>query len=175
MVLIGSRKRLCIGGWVLAALLLLGYNGLELMRLFDPSIPGISSLLKQVKQDWFKLTERDALNSAEKDSSIDLDRILARFIPDPLKRGKTSIFPRDAMDEEIWDALPELTGISQVLDVNGNIRSFAMIEGRRLCEHSEIKGFTVEKITSRGVILTRKGESWFICVPGVNFTLDKGG
>ena len=69
---------------------------------------------------------------------------------------------------------PFLTGIMKILDAQGNQRSFALIEGKRLMEKDSVRGFNVQKVTNKGVVLTKRGKTWFIPTPKVYFSLDQG-
>ncbi len=177
MITLGSRKRLCIGGWVLVAFIFLGYNGFVLASLFSPPIAGLSKETRLASRKWLGLEKKISLIMKESVDNIDLKPIVSKFAPDlkvVKKQPPQSESQLFEFEGNLEIKLPVLTGIMQILDARGNQRSFALIEGKRLMEKDSIRGFNVQKVTNKGVVLTKKGKTWFIQTPEVYFSLDHG-
>ncbi len=182
MKIIGSSKRLSAGGWVLAALLLLGYNAFILTSLFSPPIVGRSKETRLASQKWFKLDNKIKLLMKESFQGLDLEQIVDRFSPD-IDVIKTKIVqPEPAalpismpieIETEQKVELPVLTGIMKILYAHGNHRSFALFEGRRLGIDDTIRQFTIQKITQKGVVLSMGDKTWSVPAPEVYFSLDR--
>jgi len=171
MIIIGSYERLCFGGLILAALLLLAYNGLVLMPLLNPTIIGQSEEVRLASRKWQKLSEKDSLIVKEIWHNKDIELIASRLGFDTSEMMADS--SNQKKDDGIGIKLPSLTGIMQISDIHGNIISVAVIEGKRLVEKDEIKGFKIKNITRKGVTLKRAGKSWFITAPEVQFSVAK--
>jgi hypothetical protein len=169
MTIISSYRRLCFNGLILAAFLLLAYNGLILMQLFNPTIIGQSEKVKLASLKWKKLSERDFLIVKENWDNKDIELIALKLGMEIFETGLDGSKQKGESGIE----LPSLTGIIQVSDIHGNITSVAVIEGKRLVEKDEINGFKVENITKKGVALKKAGKSWFIPAPEVRFSVDK--
>lgn len=172
MITIGSYKRLCFNGLILAALLLLAYNGLLLMPLLNPTIIEQSEEVKLASLKWQKLSERDLLIVKEIWDNKDIELIASRLGFDISEMMADS---SNQKDDRIGIKLPSLTGIMQISDIQGNITSVAVIEGKRFVEKDEIKGFKIKNITQKGVTLKKADKSWFIPAPEVKFSVDKMG
>ena len=177
MITLGSRKRLCIGGWVLAAFIFLGYNGFVLTSLFSPPLVGRSKETRLASRKWLRLVKKNSLIMKENVENIDLKPIISKFVPD--LRVVKKQFPHPEAEPSEFEGKfeikpPVLTGIMKILDAQGNQRSFALIEGKRLMERDSVRGFSVQKVTNKGVLLTKRGKTWFIPTPKVYFSLDQG-
>ena len=165
-----------MGGWILAAFIILGYNGFALTSLFSPPVVGRSIETRLASQKWLKLEEKLALAQKEAIGDIDLEPIVAKFMLEADKEKKQSpqlqVEPTP-LTAEIEVKPPELTGIMKVSDSHGNERWFALIQGRRLQEEDSVSGFTIQKITNKGVVIEKKGETWFLPTPEIYFSLDR--
>jgi hypothetical protein len=177
MITIGTRKRLCIGGWILLALLLVGHNGFKLMSFLNPELPEYSRAVKMAREKWQQLERRAAQAMIVPLGNINLDRIFVTSanVPNEQKRNVPNPKPQSATEKKIMVKLPSLTGILRISDVNGNMRSLAVIEGKNLSEGDRVKEFVVKKIRKDGIILARGGARWFVPLPEVKFSLDQGG
>jgi len=170
LIITGDYKRLCINGWILAALLLLTYNVVSIIRLLNPIIIGSSEEVRLSSRKWQQLEERGTLVMKENWDDSDIKLIVSAFMPDHYKPTLDILIQKEKKSEII---LPKLTGLMQVSDINGKIYFIAIIEGKRLVEKDEIKGFKVKKISKKGVALQKVGKSWFIPAPEVQFSLDQ--
>jgi hypothetical protein len=167
---------MCIGGWILAALFILGYNGFALTSVFSPPIVGRSIETRLASQKWLKLEEKLALIQKEAIGDIDFEPIVAKFMLEAEEEKKQSpqlqVEPTQ-LSIEIEVKPPELTGIMKISDSHGNEQWFALIQGRRLQEKDSVSGFTIQKITNKGVVIEKKGETWFLATPEIYFSLDR--
>jgi len=167
-----------VGGWILAALLLVGYNGFNFMLLLDPILPRRSNAAMLASQKWQEFQKKQSKAVKTVLDNIDLDLILSRTKPYSGEDTKAAEIPKEKEEKEGGKkevTLPKLTGILQVSNVNGTISSLAVIEGKTLHEQDKVLDFTIEKITNKGVIITKGGKKWFIPTPKVHFSLDHGG
>ena len=177
MITLGSRKHLCIRGWVLAAFIFLGYNGFVLASLFSPPFVGRSKETRLASQKWLRLEKKNSLIMKENVDNIDLKPIVSNFAPDSRVVKKQFPHPEAQLSEfegKIEIKPPVLTGIMEIINTQGNQRLFALIEGKRLMEKDSVRGFNVQKVTNEGVVLTKRGKTWFIPTPKVYFSLDQG-
>jgi hypothetical protein len=177
MITIGTRKRICIGGWILLALLLFGHNGFKLLSFLDPELPGQSRVVKVAREKWQQLEKKAPLAMTGSLDNINLDRIFANFSPVSHKQKKKVAItrPQSVKEKRIKIKLPDLTGIMQISDAHGGTQSLAVIDGECLGEGQRVLGFIVKEISKEGIILTRGGTSWFVPAPKISFSLDQGG
>jgi hypothetical protein len=180
MIKIGTRKRLCIGGWILVALLLVGFNGFKLMSFFNPELAGQSRSVKEAMKKWRQLENRVPATIVEALDNINRSVAFAehtQYTPVSHKKKNKVPTPRSgvANEKKINIHLPNLTGILRTTDAHGNTRSIAVINGEYLGEGERVLGFMVQKIREEGIILTRGGVRFSVPAPKVNFSLDQGG
>ena len=152
-----------MGGWIVAALLLLGYNGFALVSMFNPPLVRISDEVKLAREKWRQLQDRNLL--ALKKNKKDLERIFPKSVPSDQKQEKQAVI----------SPLPVLTGIMRFSDVQGNKRWVAVIEGKTYTEKTQVQGYTIQQITEKGVVLTKAGISRFVPTPEVYFSVDRSG
>jgi len=180
MITKGNPKRLTIGFWVLAALLILWYNGVTMISLLDQPLAGLSPEARETITKWqrleMELESRLKKMLAQKEidrilASIDINKIVAVI---PVKKSKPATVVKKRIEpvkkKEV--ILPPLNGILTIYDASGNTVHLAVIAGKAREEKSRIGEFYLEKIESNGVLLTRDKESWFIPAPDVDFSVD---
>lgn len=172
-ITLGDKRRSFIGAWVLAALIVLGVNGLNMTNLLDQPLLGNSQEVKGIRRQW-KLLEQLrslAIKEAKAVADVDLDRLFARFEP----LSVLNVWDSDGegggtQAEESGPILPVLTGLLSVSDLKGNVHSTAVFYGKRYEEKDEIQGYRIEKIAEEGVHLTKWGTNWFVPAPEGEFT-----
>nr|MBC8390967.1 hypothetical protein [Deltaproteobacteria bacterium] len=71
MIAIGSGKQLYIGGMILAALLILAYNGFALMSMHNPIILGRSIEARLASQKWQQLEKSEPSDSEKSSEDIE--------------------------------------------------------------------------------------------------------
>lgn len=182
MIRTGGSKRLISGGWIIAALIIAAYNGLLISSIFSPPIVGQSKDARLASQKWLRLENKMSVRDKQSIDHVDVTPVVARFTPKwptaEIKTEKTSTAQAVETGEPAAKVAlipPVLTGIIEVTDAQGVSRLSAVMEGRRWVEKEHIRGFTVKRITLKGVELTHSGQKWFIPVPTVYFMRDQGG
>jgi hypothetical protein len=177
MIKIGTRKRLCIGGWILVALLLVGFNGFKLMAFFNPELPGQSRNVKEAMKKWRQLENRGTAPIVEAFDTINLNVAFAKYTPVSPKQKKERPTRRTEVSKEkaISMKLPRLTGILRAADAHGNMRSIAVINGEYLGKGESVSGFRVEEISEEGIILMMGGARFSVPAPKIKYSLDQGG
>jgi hypothetical protein len=180
-IALGNRQRACLGGLVLGALLLLGHNGLQLTRLLDPGLSGYPTEIRGIRSQWGVLEQMRSLGvaEAEAENHVDLDRVLAKLLPDPDEKTwepsstatTTNNIPPPGAVGKARVRLPKLTGIVKQSDRQGGVRSIAIFEGEVHSEMELVWGFTIEQISQEGVLLTQGSSRWFIPAPRPSFSV----
>ena len=174
--LFGNLRRVCINGWVLLGLCLLGVNGFALMAFSSPSVPGRSPEVKEVLQKWYRLHGLPMVASVT-DIGGNFPE-LAPTLPPPHGQAATHTPERPEDGSDVLPAdwlaeLPRLTGIIETADVHGHLTALAVLDGKKLALRDEFQGFTVEKISPDGVVLSRDGERWTLPGPEIRYSLDR--
>ena len=110
MIAIGSEKQLYIGGIILTALLVLGYNAFSLMSMFQPTILGQSAEAKLASKKWQQLDKRDSSELKKTLEDIDIDPILSKFTRGYLTEGQkiklsVLLFDRFLFDQILFDQI----------------------------------------------------------------------
>lgn len=172
-ITVGDKQRSFIGGWVLAALLVMGLNGLNLTNLLDQPLLGNSREVKGIRRQWKLLEQLSslAIREAKAVAEVDMDRVFSKFEPLAVLKVWDNETAADVVqEEESGPILPKLTGIISVLDLEGNVENSAMFYGKRYTEKDKVQGFHIEKIAEEGVYMTKWGRNWFVPAPDGEFT-----
>jgi len=69
--------------------------------------------------------------------------------------------------------LPSIQGIVSSLDTNGKVHWIILIDGKGYSKGQTVNGFLVEKITEKGIYLSKYGKKYFVPLPEVNFSIVK--
>ena len=177
MIILGNRKRLYTGCWVLALLIIGGYNGFILTSIFSPPLVGRSKETRLASQKWLRLDNKQSTIHKNSLEQFDLQQVIDRFSPD-ISIIKSKPIPSKSkkltgkFEKESEAIPPVVTGIIKISDVHGNHRRFALMEGKQLMENDSIRGFTVNKITDKGVVLIYNEKKLFVPSPQVHFSLN---
>jgi hypothetical protein len=169
----GSRQRLVLSGWILAALLLTGYNGSKLMTLLSPPMVSRSMEVRLASQKWRQLQNIISQGSGKMTTTIDLDTALGKIPPVTGKKKAAQPDQSPTENNEIQHTemqLPTLSGILRNIDIHGRAYAVAVIDGHRLRENDQMEGFTVQKIKKDGVVIARNGQTWFLDAPDVAYS-----
>lgn len=178
MIEIGSRLRLVTSLFVLLALILLGYNGSRLMALFDRQLIGPSSESRLASEKWNRL---EAL--IEKNQERRWNRPVISLVKESLSRKFKAEEPAPAVEvkpgpvlgvEQERENPPDITGILEITDSGGKLRTAAMVGGMVVYENDKVLGFLIEEISEKGITLTKGGGSWFVEAPQVPYSIDRG-
>jgi hypothetical protein len=176
MMAIGDTKKMIMGGWILAALIVLAYNGSQFASLLAPPVTGYSH---EVRSVIGKRHQMDAQIAAAKQSMTPLDLTwLATGVdrpPDKKEAENTEPAPplASAADAPVTKEemqLPRLQGIFQTSDIQGHLKRRAVLDGNLFKEKDRIGNFTVQQISDKGVLLTNDRGRWFLQPPDVPFS-----
>jgi hypothetical protein len=173
----GSKQRLCIGGWVLAALVMIGLNAFRFMSLEQLPLVGYSQTIKAVQsrlQDFDRTVATGIFTL--KDHIIPISAGGSFFTNS--KTAKRDDDGKGPQDIRIADAaesvLPTLSGILQTLDLRGSVYYRAVLNGQVCGEQDKINEFTVVKISPTAVVVRRAGRKWTLDGPTPYFSSDQG-
>jgi len=182
MIVKSNPKRMIIGLWVLAALLILWYNAAAMTSLLDQPLAGLSPQAKAAITKWQRLEMqitsqlKETLHIQELEkylTAIDMEKvkaILPKKDTKPKPAAKKEALP--VKKEEV--ILPKVNGIVEIHNAAGESVFRAIIDGKTREVKSRIGDFLLVRIDTSGVLLTRKGESWFIDAPQVEFSVQGG-
>jgi hypothetical protein len=175
MIIWGNRRRLCLSGWILAALFLIGLNGSHLIVLQNQPLVGHSPTIKALRlnlSQWENALTRLAMSS----SDSGLRPVLARYQPQADLPTEAVSEPDDKPSVEAPQSitLPALSGIVQILDQQGKQTYLAVLDGRVCRTNDQVGTYVVEQISPCAVILNHAGRQWHIEGPTPNYSEDRG-
>jgi hypothetical protein len=176
-----NPKRLIIGLWVLAALLILWYNAVAMTSLLDQPMVGLSTQARESMTKWQRLEIqiesqlKETFSAQEFDkflSAIDIEKVKA-ILPVKKTKPKTKAAKKTTTPVKKKEIiLPKLNGIVAIHDAGGQTIHLAVIDGKTRDEKSQIGDFTLERIDAEGILISQEDESWFIHAPQVAFSVD---
>jgi hypothetical protein len=176
MMIWGNRRRLCLGSWILAALLLIGLNGYHLIALENQPLVGHSPTIKALRLNlghYENTLSTPVLSTDDKR----LHPILIRYAEPPAPAPPAIAPPAEiaapvvAPDRTV---LPVLAGVVQALDQQGRQSYWALLDGRVCRTGDRVGAFVVDRISPRGVVLNRAGRQWSIEAPAPHYSQDQG-
>ena len=165
-----NRKRLWLGYWILAALLLSSYSGYKMMTLMTPAIPLLSQEMKGTRENLHKIQKLTSLSMKNIEDNLNLNRVFQVFAQKSQEKAKADTIQKKEKEPDP----PEISGIFQTITSQGEVEYQAVIKGKCLRENDSVNGFTVKEITLEGVTLSKKERKWSIPSPNVSFSLDRG-
>ena len=177
MKISGGRYRLCRGGWLLAALVLLGLNAFQFMSLEQQPLVGYSQTIKVLQsklQDFDKMLAAGVFSLKDR---IDLIETSAGSLAGHKAgggSGTASAQKSAKISDGTENVLPTLTGTMQALDPRGGMDYRAVLNGRVCRVRDKIDNFIVVKISPTGVVVRRAGRSWTLNNPTPYFSSDQG-
>ncbi len=180
MLVKGNPKRLIIGLWVLAALLILWYNAAAMTSLLDKPLPGLSREARATIAKWQRLENDIALRMKQVLDPQEIEKIIAgidlkegtavlaakKIVPMPTAVKK----PEPVKKKDV--KLPNLSGIVAVYGTDRDVTFLAVIDGKTCEEKSSIGRFVLERIDAQGILLAQGQQSWFVPAPTVTFSVD---
>jgi DNA-binding Lrp family transcriptional regulator len=180
MAISGKNRRGLIGLWVLAALFVVGYNGVSLTTLLEKPLPSLSAEARATIAKWQRLENQAAARLKEIMDPGEIRKIVANIdfkkttaAPEAPKRAQVPATVRKPAPEPGKAvALPVLNGIVAVYGADGEVAYLAVIDGKTRKEKNRIGDFVLEKIEAGGVVLARGKRSWFVPAPTVHFSMD---
>lgn len=171
--ILGSWQRLALSTLILAALLLIGYNGSKLMVLLSPPISGRSTEVKLASQKWQQLQNKISQRSKVFIEDIDLDTALLRTSSNSgsIKHSPVVISSNgEEIVRHVTIKPPIISGILRNTNIHGQAYSLAIIDGHRFKENDRVQGFRIQQIKDDGVVVTRGNQKWFIRAPNVSYS-----
>ncbi len=177
MKLVGSKQRLCLSGWVLAALLMIFVNWVNYASMESTELKGYSGTIKALRHKLNRLETIMAEGKFDLPSFKGHQGFFARYQKtEPEADSKLPVLDGDVLQSEkpAPPQLPALTGIIQVLDHHGNISCRAVIDGKVYREKDRFKGFAIAKVTEKGIVLNHSGQRHFIESPKIYYSNDQG-
>jgi hypothetical protein len=181
MTLTPNHKRLAIGLWVLAALLVLWYNAVAFLSLWDRELTAMSPGARATIAKRQQLESRMAQKLLGVIDPLQINHIAAkidgrRVVPPPKPIGGT---PVQAVVKKVKPApkvevkLPSLDGIIAVYHPSKGKTYLAVMDGKTLEERSGINDFVIQSIDAKGVLLARGAKAVFIPAPQIAYSKDK--
>lgn len=166
-----NHKKLFIGGWIVGALIMLGYNVSILKNMLAPhpiAKPGLVMTATQKSDQLYSLSMENIETSRY---TRKLKRFIANFERTKSIETNTETKVQDtSVVEEI--RLPKLSGILHIMNAQDTPQNFAVINGQKLREKDRIQGFTIHRITPKGVMLTKAGKQWFLKASEINYSIE---
>jgi hypothetical protein len=173
----GNRQMLCCGAWMLAAVLLGGLNLFPLISMEALPTMGSTPTIRDLQM---KLQRFDAILEANGLPLPARWELPGFFNPSPAAGNAPAERPPRHVQVEPGSQMPEqtplpaLSGIIRTLDADGSVYFQAVLNGRGYREKEKFDDFTVNSITTAGVILRRSEKTWFIRCPTPYYSCDQG-
>jgi hypothetical protein len=177
MKISGSRQQLCMGGWFLAALVLLGLNVSRFVSLEHQPLVGYSQTVKTLHsglQDFDKMVATGVFSLKNQVNLLEAGPWFSAGSTAEANPGDVKAKSGSQIADAAEILLPTLTGILQALDPRGTIDYRAVLNGRVCRVKDKIDEFTVVKISPAGVIVRRAGRSWRLDSPTPYYSSDQG-
>lgn len=172
MKIIANNRRMYIGGWLVAAAVLLGGNLTELGQLEFQPLAESPLIVNQLRLRLLQFDEFLTARRADSDVSLEPPIVMARL---QQKTALSSPPPSVGVDETLTSSrtirLPQLTGILQTVLDTGAQRYCAVLDGNVYAEKDSIAELRIEKISADGVVLGRRDQRWFIPAPEVYYSI----
>jgi hypothetical protein len=169
----GSWPRLTLSALILLSVLLVCFNGLELIAVLNPPVAGQSEEVKLASHKWRRLQKEFSTAATGVVEAVDLDLdLLKATVESELPVPKVaSVVPKTQKPAHIKRIkLPILSGILRSTDIHGNSSAFAIIDGKRFKENDRVKGFRIQKIQDDGVVISREERKWILEAPDVQYS-----
>lgn len=172
MKIIANNRRMYIGGWLMAATVLLGANLTELGQLEFRPLAESPAIVNQLRLRLLQFDEFLMLRRAGSDASLEPSIVMTRL---EQKTALSPAPPPGGLDETLTSSrtirLPQLTGILQMVLDTGAQRHCAVLDGNVYAEKDSIGELRIEKISADGVELGRRDQRWFIPAPEVYYSI----
>jgi hypothetical protein len=173
----GSRQQLYMGGWLLAALVLLGLNASRFMSLEQQPLVGYPPAVKALQSQLQLFDKMAAAGVFAVKDQLDLLKADARFSTGgkaAASSGSAGAKSGGQIADAAANVLPTLSGIMQALDPSGAVYYRAVLNGRVCRVRDKIDDFTVVKISPAAVVVRRAGRRWKLDRPTPYFSSDQG-
>ena len=173
----GSRQRLCIGGWILAALIVLGLNTYQFISLEQQPLVGYSQTVKVLQaqlRDFDTAAATGVFALKDRIQQIEAGAWFSTRRKPADHSGTTKAVGGTPIPDAAGMLLPTLSGIIQALDPRGGTDFRAVLNGRVCRVRDKIDEFTVVKISPGTVVVRRAGRNWILNTPTPYFSSDQG-
>jgi hypothetical protein len=169
-----SNRKILIGSWILLGLMILGFNGYKMLVLMDVPLSGYSDSVRSVDRGIRELNhllaaENEKIEKGLKELSVryspkeKMRTVSKKSVPKPMVKRRPK--------KKTFTTLPVLTGILTKWTTNGEAKHLALLDGLVCSEGDKVSGLTIEKISTKGIRLNKKGKTWFIEAPGNSYSL----
>jgi hypothetical protein len=169
-----NNSRAFIGGWVIAAISILGLNLGRLGDLHYPPMAEKSPLVNTIRFKLYQLEQVLSERKSELDTLWDRPVLLTNLTKPPiLPKTISDEFRKEdppGLDKTVL--LPKLSGIMMVGGNSGKTRYSAVLNGKVCSEKEKFNEFKIEEISSNGVLLTQNKRSWFVPAPEVYYSVE---
>jgi hypothetical protein len=168
-----KNSRVFIGGWIIAAILILGLNLEKIGDLqYSPMVES-SPLVNTIRLKHYHFEQVLSERKADLDISWNRSVLLTNLTKPPVLPKTVSGETQKEDTPGLYRAvqLPKLSGI---LMVGGNSKSrySAVLDGKVCSENEICSEFKVQEISSSGVLLSQNKKSWFIPAPEVYYSVE---
>ncbi len=179
MILFGTKQRLCYSLWVIAAAILAVINALGFLSLEGQALEGYSPVIKSLQVNLARLDSALSIQKSLDFSDSEIQRLLKAYELKAQPAAEMTASSNGAASPDKTEiskqpALPDLNGILQEVDPNGNLRYAAILNGKAFRRNDQVMDFMVKKISPQGVLLSRAGKTWFVRRPDVYYSNDQG-
>jgi hypothetical protein len=161
----GNYKHFLIAAFILAGITVVVVNAYLMANFLERPLAKRSENLQRIILKWEQFMKTT--------DSVSRDLADGTSLENALDHPEPTLQPKDQAANQPISSLPVLTGVLQVLDVNKSPGFIAIMEGKRLKKHDQIKDFTIADITAKGVVLSKNGQTWFVPTPNVFFSLQR--
>lgn len=177
MKITDNIQRTCLGGWLLAALLIGGMNIHQFAMMENQPLAGYSQTIKMLQANLLQFDQTLAEGLFSLASRVELPKpdVLTKEAGKAVKGIPVSV-DGDVPGPQTTNTiiLPSLTGIAKVVRTNGTVYFQALLNGQLCRSKDEIDGFTVDNISPKGVVVRRAGVKWSIESPTPYYSSDQG-
>lgn len=177
MNMVGSIQRLCLSGWLLAAMILITISWFDYVSMENRPLDGSSRTIISLRS---KLAQLQSADSANRFKFASLKNNLGVLTGSKQKKPAADIKAPDAKrapqssESGIKAALPSLAGILQAMDDRGDIYYQAVLDGKVYQTKDRVMGFTIQSIRTNTVVLRKNGIRHVIKSPEVFYSNDQG-
>lgn len=174
MRLIKGGRQALIGLWILAGLLVAGFNAYAIMTILDTPLPGYSDGVRTVERGMQEC--RTLMATVTHKNRSEIAALAGRFPSTavkqvPIARKPVVSAPVKEPYSQASGNLPSLAGILIRRTADGIVNRLALLDGRPLSEGDTVADFSLREISDRGVMLARNGRTFFIEAPRVAHSL----
>jgi hypothetical protein len=177
MIIFSNMQRLCHGGWILAALVLMVLNGFGFLSIEGQTVKGHSPLIKSLQQKLVRLENTSSVQKIINVSQKEIQRLFAVY-----HRAKPNSIEDKKMSEKIdrplrnmgEPVLPPLNGIIKIVDNSGSTYYKALFGEKSYREKDRLMNFLITDISLRGVTLSHSNKRRFIQSPTIYYSIDQG-